>query len=413
MSLLGPLIMVALVMSRLWMDMIPRDPQNIRVVDETGVFFGKLETNESCIFSLSTSTLAAEKQSFYSGEDDLILYIPSNILSGQTAQVFFKKQPGMDVTSYIRTQVGKRLQEVKLIASGIDREALKKTQTSIKLLSTKVSDNGVEESGNTGVKLLAGTLGGLLIYFFVFLFGSQVMRGVIEEKSSRIIEVIVSSVKPVELMLGKIIGVAAVGFTQFVLWVMLTYTLTTFSVGYFMKQHYSSDKVEQVIKQNAPVTNGMEEDWEDSATLSALGTIRFDVILPLFAFYFLGGYLLYGALFAAIGAAVDNEADTQQFILPVSAPLILSIAAAQVVVTNPESAVAHVLSLFPLTSPVIMMVRIPFGVPVWEVMLSMGLLVAGFLLTTWLAAKIYRTGILMYGKKTTFREMLRWMVYKG
>lgn len=413
MTLLGPLLMASLILSRYWIEMIPPEPQQIAVVDETGVFFNSIESSEVCLYKLVNTNLESTKKNFFKSDYDLILYIPSNILSGQTAQIFFKKQPGIEIISYTRTQVGKRLQEVKLIASGIEREKLYQTKTSIKILSTKMHDNGTEEEGNTSVKLMVGFLGGSMIYLFVFLFGSQVMRGVIEEKANRVIELIVTSVKPVELLMGKITGIALVGLTQYLAWVLLTFGISTFSINYLMQEYHSSDKVEEVYKRNLPKNDVEISQWEDSATLSAIGSINFYLLLPMFAFYFLGGFLLYGAMFAAIGAAVDNEADTQQFMLPISLPLILAFVAAQAVVSNPEGALAHWLSLIPFTSPIIMMVRIPFGVPIWEVALSAALLIFGFWMINFLAAKIYRTGILMYGKKPSFGEMLKWIKYKA
>jgi ABC-2 type transport system permease protein len=257
---------------------------------------------------------------------------------------------------------------------------------------------------------------------FIFMFGSQVMRGVIEEKTNRIVEVIVSSVKPFQLMMGKIIGVAMVGLTQFVLWILFTGIIITvvqqsFPDKFKLKEPTSMIQVNQEMNPAAGLSIENEKNISDAeatnVVLEALASINFPLLLSAFIFFFIGGYLLYGALFAAIGAAVDNETDTQQFMLPITVPLIFAMVVAQSIVNDPNGPLALWLSMIPFTSPVIMMVRIPFGVPVWQVGTSMALLVAGFILTTWVAARIYRTGILMYGKKVNYRELWKWMRYKG
>jgi ABC-2 type transport system permease protein len=416
MTILGPLLMAGVILSRFWLEMIPEEPQTIVIVDETKLFNGKLIENEGVKFEFLNKEIILAKKDFYTIENNILLYIPSNILQGQAIQVYYKKQPSLETVSYLQSQVNTKLQDFKLLASGIDQEKLAQTKTKVKVLSTKVAESGEEETSNSALKILIGFLGGFLIYLFVFLYGSQVMRGVIEEKSNRIIEVIISSVKPFELMMGKIIGIACVGLLQFLLWVILTFGFSSMAMNFFASKNYNAKTVEETFKSNSPVQQNISEpeiDISASETLQSLAKIDFVLIISLFIFYFLGGYLLYGALFAAIGAAVDNEADTQQFILPITAPLIIAFIAAQVVIKDPESQMAFWFSIIPFTSPVVMMVRIPFGIPIWQVGLSMILLVAGFIFTTWFAAKIYRTGILMYGKKPTFKELSKWLFYKN
>ena len=217
-------------------------------------------------------------------------------------------------------------------------------------------------------------------------------------------------------MMGKIIGIAAVGLTQFLLWIILSAVGTSMVGNFFMKDKQSVDQMEQTFKTNIPQKAAFKEmptDEKAEIMDSFLNQVNLPIMLFSFLFYFLGGYLLYGALFAAVGSAVDNEADTQQFMLPLTIPLILSFTLAQNVMTNPESSLAFWLSVFPLTSPVIMMVRIPFGVPYFDLILSMIMLVLGFIGATWVSAKIYRTGILMYGKKSSYKELWKWLFYKG
>ena len=268
--------------------------------------------------------------------------------------------------------------------------------------------------------MAVGYIGGFLIYMFIFFFGAQLMRGVIEEKVNRIVEVIVSSVKPFQLMMGKIIGIAMVGLTQFMIWVVTTFLLVTLTSTLIFPEMNMSP-TEQVISQDimssGPVEANPEAEPEAKSEdmdelmgfLSSLKDINFALTLGSFIFYFLGGYLLYGAMFASIGAAVDNETDTQQFMLPLTIPLILALLVLVNSINNPDSSVSFWFSIIPFTSPIVMMGRLPFGVPDWEVGLSMALLVLTFIGMTWLAAKIYRTGILMYGKKTSYKEIAKWI----
>lgn len=236
------------------------------------------------------------------------------------------------------------------------------------------------------------------------------MRGIIEEKTNRIIEVIISSVKPFQLMMGKILGIGAVGLTQFLMWIILTTAISSFAGGYLSKE-IQTNKTEKLSKPE------IKQDLNHSPTqefFKAADTINFSYIISTFIFYFLGGYLIYSALFAAVGSAVDSETETQQFMFPITLPLIFTfIIGMNVIVNNPDSPLSFWLSIIPLTSPIAMMIRVPFGVPVWELALSMTLLVAGFIFTTWVASRIYRVGILMYGKKVSYKELIKWFRYKG
>jgi len=266
-----------------------------------------------------------------------------------------------------------------------------------------------------------GYAGGFLIYMFIFLFGAQVMRGVIEEKTNRIVEVIVSSVKPFQLMMGKILGIACVGLAQFILWVILTFGIV--SAGMAVMSPKLAPKLQEQVQvtdimqtgvDNAEAKVDLKEEISDDMIKSVMRSIRsvnYVVIIGVFIFFFIGGYLLYGSLFAAIGAAVDNETETQQFMAPITIPLVLGLIVLMSTVKDPDGTVAFWFSIIPFTSPVVMMARIPAGVPYWEVALSMSLLVLTFIGSTWLAGKIYRTGILMYGKKITYKELWKWLKY--
>jgi ABC-2 type transport system permease protein len=241
------------------------------------------------------------------------------------------------------------------------------------------------------------------------------MRGVIEEKTTRIVEVIVSSVKPFQLMLGKILGIGMVGLTQFLLWIILSAGLVTVASTLFINNKETKAKVEQLGKERLNQANPATDSDADMLMnlTAAASTIDVPYIVGTFLFYFLGGYLIYSALFAAVGSAVDNETETQQFMLPITLPLIFTfIIGMNVIANNPDSRISFWLSMIPFTSPIAMMIRIPFGVPAWELALSMAFLIAGFVFTTWVASRIYRVGILMYGKKTSYKELAKWFMYK-
>ena len=295
-----------------------------------------------------------------------------------------------------------------------------KVRTNFNITSYKFTDDGKAEKVMEE-KTLVGFFFSILIYMFIFMYGIQVMKGVIEEKTNRIIEVIITSVKPFQLMMGKIVGIAFVAFTQFALWVILMFGFITIAQGFIVdqKQEAVMEQVQQ-LQENQSLQSG-EVQLADNANPfditdpdNLLNRINWPLMIGLFAFYFLGGYLLYAALFATIGAAVDNETDSQQFMLPVTAPLIAAYAISAMMMENPESPAGVWGSIIPFTSPIVMMVRVSMGIEsghYWELILSMVLLVLGFLATTWFAAKIYRVGILMYGKKVNYKELWKWLRY--
>lgn len=414
MTFLGPLLMAALMVVPIVLATM-RDvgSKSVVVLDETGWFAGKFESGEQMSFIIADQPLDSLKKEVIKGKFDFLVHIPATQLNvPSNAELYSIKQPSVSVRSYVRNVIKTEVENRKLLASGIDPEVIRQSKTTVNVLTYQLGADGELKKSYTDVQSALGFISALLIYFFIFLFGSQVMRGVIEEKTNRIIEVIVSSVKPFQLMLGKVLGIALVGLTQFLLWVLLTMGIYLVLMGIFGSEivqqpaGMSGELMQQVPEEQMDaVTKGMSEVFE------VVGTINFPLILFSFAFYFLGGYLLYAALFAAIGSAVDNETDVQQFMLPVSLPLILGIVMMNFLINNTDSSLAFWLSIIPLTSPIVMMVRIPFGVPVWELTLSMAILVGGFLFTTWIAARIYRTGILMYGKKVSWGELWKWLRY--
>ena len=415
MSLLGPLLFAGIFFARYMLALVPEEVQNIQIIDEGNLFRGKIENSKNMQFYYDDISISAAKKNFYKNGYNVIVYIPYNILSGQTIQIFYKKQPGISSQEYIKNNIAKQIENFKLIASGIDKDKISSIKTRINATSSKLNETGTEERSSVELNTGLGFAGGMLIYVFIFLFGAQVMRGVMEEKINRVVEVIISSVKPFELMMGKIIGVAMVGLTQFIMWIVLITVITNVGMKFLNDKKYDSSNVqvmEQTFKSNMPMAdNEKVKDIDTTEITSMLSTINLPLLISMFIFYFLGGYLLYGALFAAIGGAVDSETDTQQFMLPITIPLVLGIIVSQQVVTNPSSSMAFWFSIIPFTSPIVMMARLPFGVPYLEIILSMFMLIGGFVFTTWLAAKIYRTGILMYGKKITYKELAKWLRY--
>lgn len=446
MTILGPILMAALFIVPIVLSQMSDETKKVLILDETGWFEDKFENSDRYIFEHVYTDLETAKKNLSDQEGYALVYVPKpDVAIPNAAMIYSKKQVSVDLKSYISNVMTKEVEQQKLSAEIFKEinknnpkaltmrgdsltpesirsgEIFKNIKTEISLTSIQIKEEGKEEKSYAEASMGVGMFAGILIYFFIFLFGAQVMRGVIEEKVSRIVEVIISSVKPFQLMMGKIVGVALVGLTQFLLWVVLTLLIVTVFQASMPDSMKQAQKTE-VFSQDNRLPAGMENvtPQEEQAPQSAigviteaLGTINYGVMIFSFLFYFLAGYLLYGAMFAAIGAAVDNETDTQQFMMPVTIPLILSIVVAQFVIANPEGPVAFWFSMIPFTSPIIMMVRIPFGVPYTELALSMALLTITFIGAVWMAGRIYRTGILMYGKKVTYGELWKWLFYKA
>jgi ABC-2 type transport system permease protein len=441
MTVLGPVLMATMFVLPVYLATQQVETRQIQVIDETGWFASKLESTENYRFIPIDMDLDAAKEALMKSEGDALLYIPMTRISVPDKAVIYSDNPlTLNLKGYISNIMNREIEKHKLAAEIrkevlhispenesdtvtskeelLSESILRNIKSDVTLTSIKLTEEGTEEKSYTEAYMVAGMIFSILIYMFIFIFGAQVMRGVIEEKTNRIVEVIVSSVKPFQLMMGKIIGVAMVGLTQFLLWILFTSIIIAGIQAAFPEKFSIKDtRTSIATSQSAQLPETANIDADDSSdtnvVLEAISTINFPLLISAFIFFFIGGYLLYGALFAAIGSAVDNETDTQQFMLPITIPLIFSIMVAQSIINDPHGPLSFWLSMIPFTSPVIMMVRIPFGVPVWQVVTSITLLVAGFLFTTWIASRIYRTGILMYGKKVNYRELWKWMRYKG
>jgi len=435
MTILGPILMAALVIVPVYIATRTNETKTVAVLDETGIFWEKFKDSDNIRFHYLVSDIASAKANFKKSGDHALLYIPKTEVALPTnAIIYSESSVNISVKSYIRNVMSKQIEEMKLEARLKELQTgdntpikvddiLRSIKTSVDINTLKINDDGIEEKSFTEISMALGMFAGILIYFFIFMFGSQVMRGVIEEKTSRIVEVIVSSVKPFQLMMGKIIGVGLVGLTQFMLWVVLTFAIVTVVTSTMTTGTSQKSATEQILLQKNAIAPGANlpggnvdpktGDGNVNEVLEAINTVNFPVMIGGFLFFFIFGYLLYAALFAAIGGAVDSEADTQQFMFPITIPLVLAIIMAQFFIQDPGGPMAFWFSIIPFTSPVVMMIRLPFGVPYMEVILSMVLLLLGFIGTTWVAAKIYRTGTLMYGKKISYQELWKWIRYKN
>ena len=418
MTLLGPILMASVFLAPILISKYSEDEgYKVRIIDQAPkIFTTILPSSQTVQFINDTINLSTAKKLFDNEKEYGILYLPADIIKNPNGAVLFtQKQANIKVTQYIQDVLKENIETAKLKFEGISTKTLESIKTDIDLKTMTLK--GVEN--DSSLNTIVGFIAGIMIYMFIFLYGVQVMRGVIEEKTNRIVEVIISSVKPFQLMMGKILGIALVGFTQFFLWIVLTFTISSVVNNFIndkKRDEVSVVKTMQGHEINANNDQSLNSPQDDQKgimkIMGNLSSINFPLIIGCFIIYFLGGYLLYSALFAAIGAAVDNETETQQFMLPVTIPLILSFMIAQSVVTNPDSQIGFWFSMIPFTSPGVMRVRIPFGVPYWEIALSMSLLIIGFIGTTWLAGRIYRTGILLYGKKVNYREISKWLFYK-
>lgn len=418
MTLLAPILFVGGYALVIWMAITSVDSKTVQVVDDSGLFANQFKNSESIKFTYEKMPIEKAKSEFSGSGANALVYIPANVIaSPKSVRIYAAKNVSMELKSDIEKLIEKEIENIKLSEAGITHKILEDSRVNVSSETISLSEEG-EKTSSSGAATVIGGICAFLIYMSVFIYGTQVMRGVTEEKTSRIVEVIISSVKPYQLMMGKIIGVALVGLTQFVLWILLTVSLTTVASN-ILSSKMPSDSAQiqremDKMKASSPAGNmpGGNVDNPVAEVLGAVNSLNIPLILSCFLFYYLGGYLFYSALFGAVGAAVDNDSDTQQFMLPITLPIVFSFIFAQFVLRDPDGNLAFWTSMIPFTSPIIMMVRIPFGVPGWQIFLSMILLILGFIGTIWVAARIYRVGILMYGKKVTYKELAKWIFYK-
>lgn len=391
-------------------------PDNVQVVDESGKF--SFENSKRFIYTKVDVPLEQAKKAYNETEDFALLYIPQfDINKPEGLTLYTKENPSIEKVGNLERNLAERIRELKLEQFKVDEATLKALRTSVSLKQVSLSETGEEKSSSSGLLYGVGFVLGILIYMFVLIYGIQIMQGVIDEKTSKIVEVIVSSVKPFQLMMGKIIGIASVGLLQFTIWILIITFVSSSVLGYFGLKMPQEQMREQMTQQVSSPEVQEEVEAQNSKVAEFLGMLNqipFAKIAAVFVFYFLGGYLLYGALFAAVGSAVDSIQESQQFQFPITLPLLIGyMSLFFVILRDPHGPMSFWLSIIPLTSPVAMVGRIAFGVPTWELALSMVLLVGGFILTTWIAGRIYRVGILMTGTKVNYKVLAKWFMTKN
>lgn len=405
-TLLAPLLLVGVFMVPAYLASLPAQDRIITVLDESLLL--KLDKGKKEIrfryLPPRKYDLAKAKKYFDRANDYALVYIPASSggdpdFLARNIQVFRYGDVSLSVQQYLTAKIETYLRREKLKAEGVDPAIVAQTKTKVSLKTINLKNN-TSSSNITIIKMAVGYISGLLIFLFVQIYGVQVARNVVEEKSSRIIEIIISSVKPGSFLMGKILGTAAVALLQFTIWVVLGSLI--FSIGSSLLLQAQIDPAQ--VATHSALTDHQKQIFE---VLRNLQNINFPLIIGVFAFYFLGGYLLYASLFAAVGSATDKDTDMQQFIGPITIPILLSLGILIYSLDNPDSPLTFWSSIIPLTSPVVMMARLPFGVPWWELLLSMAVLTVSFLLIVRLSAKIYRSTILLYGKKITPKVLWR------
>jgi ABC-2 type transport system permease protein len=420
-TFLVPLLMVGLIVGSAYFSFKGTEERKIAVVDPNGFFKDKLKNSNQLKFEFSSGVDTSNYQA--KGYTDILL-MP--LFEGDKKADYIlrsKKSMGFSLQESISNKINAAIEDRMLEKAGIQQNVLDSIHQSAQIAELKAYEDEGKKSkeSNAALAMGIGYASGLLIYITMFIYGTMVLRGVMEEKTNRIAEVIVSSVKPFELMLGKIIGIGAVGLTQFLMWIIVVVTLTGVGMGLLPDDMQS--QVQQLQQSGGQMgAAGMAQASESAKNIYAfqhvLSTTNWPLIIGLFLFYFLGGFLFYASLFAAVGSVVNEDPqDAQSLMFPITMPIIFSYIITNVVIQNPNTPMAFWASVIPFSSPMVMMARISYGVPTtvpyWELALSMVTLIGGFLLTTWLSAKIYRTGILMYGKKVTWKEMTKWAFSKS
>lgn len=393
-------------------------PETVMVVDESGKFnLDSTKNTKRFLFVPLQTPLDQAKKIYNETKDFALLYVPPfDINKPDGLTIYTQENPSIEKIGDLESILEDRVRDLKLLEFKIDKEVLKNLKTNIRLKQINLTKTGEEKSSSSGILYGLGFVLGIMIYVFVLVYGIQIMQGVIDEKTSKVVEVIVSSVKPFQLMLGKIMGIAAVGVLQFLIWIFLTFFLSSTVLGYFGLKMPQKQAMEQVTKkmQNEDVKQAMDQqNSQVKEFFTHLGEIPIVKIMFVFLFYFLGGYLLYGALFAAVGSAVESMQESQQFQFPITLPLLIGyLGLFLFILRDPHGTVSFWLSIIPFTSPIAMIGLVAYGVDDWQLALSMVLLIGGFIFTTWVAGRIYRVGILMTGTKVNWKVMAKWFMLR-
>ena len=425
-TLVVPILMALFYAFLMWI-LLKDDTQErkIAVVNHSAIEAPFHQINNTTFETIDTEVTEASAPEFLAAHDYYaVIRLSADVMGQPEVPVYSFSQVPMDLKNEIALQLQNKIESIKrdsvIAQTQIPdlEEKLAATHTPVHIRTLKVSEEtGEAKESSSEIASILGLAAGMVIYFFIFMYASQVMKGVIEEKTNRIIEVLVSSVKPFQFLLGKIIGVAAVGLVQFLIWVAFGLLLIVGMQAAFLPE-LDMEALRSAGNMAGDLTAIAGTEQLNAEQLAVIRNIAMTIdpafilkFLASFLFYFIGGYLLYASLFAAIGAAVDNETDSQQFLTPLSIVLVVGLYIGFTAMKSPESPLVFWSSLIPFTSPIVMLVRLPFGVPAWELAISMGLLVACFIFFTWLSGRIYRVGILMYGKKVTWKELYKWLKY--
>jgi ABC-2 type transport system permease protein len=389
------------------------EKQVVEVLDKSGQI--KLKNSSRYDYIYIDGSLESAKQMFQESSHKALLYIPDlDISNPEGITVYSKSSLSLTDEESIERGIERNIEKIKLRDSGIDSTTIANLKSSINLRSINLSDSGEETESSAGITFGIGYITGFLIYLLIFIYGAQIMHGVLEEKTSRVVEILISSVRPFYLLMGKVIGIAAVGLSQLLIWVVLMTVLTTGVLSYFGLSNPSNVAMESVMQNvDSEELAAVMPNPEAQHIVDMMASIPFGMLAFTFIFYFVGGYLLYGAMFAAVGSAVDSQSDAQQFMFPITIPIIIAFIGLSVFILNdPDSSVSFWLSIIPFTSPIAMMGRISFGLPLWELLLSMVLLIIGFVFTIWVASRIYRIGILTHGSKVSYKVLMKWILMK-
>lgn len=411
MTFLSPLIVVALLSLVAYLTSVNNEKvRTITVLDESGFLNETLVSTDQMIYEyLSDISLEEAKKVSIENNSYGLLQLPAFALDEVSSQIRFysEESPSLSLISNLESKIENRIGELKLKKLGVDLSKIKAAKTNIDMNQENFEGVKTSKTGSF-LKLMFGGAAGYLLFMFIIIYGNLIMRSVIEEKTSRIIEVIISSVKPIQLMLGKIFGTSLAGITQFAIWIILICVLSV-AASFFFGVDLSATPQQEMM---AGAISDTSTNSELQALISEFHSLPLLNLVIAFILFFTGGYLLYSSLYAAIGAAVDNETDTQQFLMPVVMLLVVGFYVGFfTALEDPHGTISTVFSYIPFTSPIVMLIRIPFGVPIWEQAVSFSILIITFMLTVWTAAKIYRVGILMYGKKPTYKELIKWLNY--
>lgn len=434
MSLAAPLFFVGIILVPIFIASQPGSQKTVVVCDNSGcpdtvgyAYVFKDTMNIKFDYHMVYKPIGEVKKLYRDSDNYFVLYIPENFMGGcdtvnehsvaLSCVLYSKGEPGFNLINHLQSVLTTEVQQDILGSNGISREVMELSRRKVSVTSEVKG-----QMSDTEIKFMAGLIFGMAVYIYILMFGVRVMKSVQEEKSTRIVEVIVSSVRPFQLMIGKIIAVALVALTQFTVWIILSMlivvpimnTIDDARLDHMKLQNANAGTAISVSGSNSGALTDIALNENTQETMEKLMSVPWNNLIPAFVFFFIFGYLMYASIFAALGSAADTESDTAQFSVPVTIPLIIAMASFSVVVNDPDGTVAKWLSMIPFTSPIVMLMRIPFGgVYMSELLLSMGILMASFFFMTWLAGRIYRVGILMYGKKVSWRELGKWLFYKG